>query len=101
MLVRDFLEKRMAFLNSCWIQKESFYCVRVYDDYDGSNGEFAVSPGAQIPALPETQPGLEWYVFGTEEPFDVAQPIWEDVDIIRKGSNGSFFEDLAAGRFAY
>lgn len=85
--LRDFLGERMAFLNDYWIENEKFHRVRVLDTYDGSNGEFAIRPGEKIPILPEHELDFGiwgWYRFGTEEPFDVTQPIWEDADIIFK-----------------
>lgn len=85
LIARDFLGARMEFLEAYWIRKEEFCHVRVYDTYEGTRGEFAVRPGEGIPALPQhgADAGeLNWYIAGTEEPFDVTQPIWEDTEIV-------------------
>ena len=86
-IIRNFLGERMAFLDAYWLRKETFCQVRMYDAYDGSSGEFAIRPGEQIPCIPEhksnTEP-LEWYLYGTDEPFDITQPIWEDVALVLK-----------------
>lgn len=83
--IRNFLEERMEFLDAYWIRQEEFCRVRIWDTYDGNRGEFAVRPGEKIPCIPthssNTEP-LGWYVYGTEEPFDITQPIWEDVDLV-------------------
>lgn len=87
LVIQTFLRERLEFLDAYWVRKEDFCRVRIYDYYDGSSGEFAVRPGEQIPCIPTHQPNTEllgWYIYGTEEPFDVNQPIWEDVSLVLK-----------------
>ena len=85
--IRDFLAARMEFLEAYWIRKEEFHQVKVRDSSDGSDGEFAVRPGEQIPCLPEYAPEMGkwgWYRAETGEPFDITQPILEDVSLVLK-----------------
>lgn len=83
--IRSFMETRLAFLNQLWVEQEPFHWVLV-DSADGHGTVcFAVRPGEQIPYLPEYDPTpkiLGWYAAGAEEPFDVEQPIREDLEII-------------------
>lgn len=77
-----FLEKRMEFLSDIWIGGTE-YCtahVNIGRYYDA---HFAVKPGCRIPDIPEhvLSDGVGWYRMDTEEPFDIAQPIYEDVSI--------------------
>ena len=83
--IRSFLEERIVFLNQLWLEGETFH--RVLVDTDDGHGTicFAVRPGQQIPYLPEYDPAPEvlgWYAAGSEEPFDLEQPIYEDMEII-------------------
>jgi len=84
-IVRDFLAERMEFLDAYWIRKEEFHHVMIRDTSDGSDGIYAVRPGEQIPVLPKYAPETGvwgWYDAETGAPFDVTQPIWEDVALI-------------------
>lgn len=83
--IRSFMEQRLTFLNQLWLEQETFYSVLV-DTNDGHGTIcFAVRPGEQIPYLPEYDPAPEiagWYAAGSEEPYDIEQPVTEDLEII-------------------
>ena len=86
-VIQSFLEARIAFLDTYWMEQADFCYVRVYSPSDSSDGLYAVRPGDPIYCLPEYDPdaGLwSWYIEETEEPFDVAQPILEDMYLILK-----------------
>ena len=85
-IIRDFLGERMEFLEAYWIRREEFCHVQIFDTHEGSSGEFAVRPGEQIPALPQYGSDAGWHVAGSEELFDVTQPIWEDVKIVLRSA---------------
>lgn len=83
--IRSFMEERIAFLNQLWLEGEPF--CRVLIDTDDGHGTvcFAVRPGECVPYLPEYEPAPEilgWYAAGSEEPFDITQPVYEDMEII-------------------
>ena len=85
LIVRDFVEARTEFLDAYWIRKEEFYRVNVYSPTEGSRGIFAVSGGDRVPILPEYEPELGiwgWYYAQTGEPYDVTQPVWEDLELL-------------------
>lgn len=91
-IIRDFLGGRIEFFDAYLIRQEAFCRVKVGDTSDGSSGEYAVRPGDPIPVLPEYDPAAGvwcWYEAGTEEPFDVTQPIWEDKSLILKKSDNT------------
>jgi len=83
--IRSFMEQRISFLNQLWLEQEPFYWVLV-DKNDGHGTIcFAVRPGEQIPYLPEYEPAPEilgWYVAGADAPFNIEQPVFEDMEII-------------------
>lgn len=88
--VREFLIRRMAFLNRLWVDEEPFYFVMV-NWGEGSHSEcIAVSPGERLPDYgfsyedTEDMSFLGWYNLETDEPFDVTQPIYGDVHIYPK-----------------
>ena len=87
LIIQNFLRERLEFLDAYWVRKEEFCQVRIRDDYDGSSGEYAIRPGDRIPCVPTHRSNKEplgWYIHGTNEPFDITQPIWEDVTIVLK-----------------
>ena len=85
--IRSYMAERMAFLNSIWLEKEE-YCTVVIDSNDGSGTVcYAVRPGGYVPALPNYAPAadiLGWYIRDTDEPFDMTQPVYEDMVIYLK-----------------
>ena len=86
-LIRNFLLERIEFLDAYWIKKETFYHVKIHSKIDGSEGEFAVRPGDQLPYMPglDLESGsLGWYIAETGEPFDVTQPIQGDMSLLIK-----------------
>ena len=85
--IKAYLTARLAFLDSLWLEGEPFYTVTA-NKTDGSVVScFAVRPGECVPHLPEEQdePGvIGWYDYDTEEPFDIAEPIYENKRIYLK-----------------
>lgn len=86
---KNYMLERMAFLDSLWLEGEE-YCFVFADFGPEQNGvNYAVRPGECLPALPrysdtETVTYHGWHVRETGEPFDVTQPICEDVEIYLK-----------------
>lgn len=84
--IKNFLTERVAFLDSIWIHEEEFCDVLLIKDNAASvnhvSAWFAVRPGELLPEIP-MELG-DWYVCGTDEPFDVTQPIYESVNIYLK-----------------
>lgn len=98
--MQAYLTERIAFLDSVWLEKES-YCYVLVDAGGGNNtAEYAVRPGEYMPELPDHFGSYGWYTMDTDEPFDVTQPIYEDVRIYRKefpAENESVEEPAPAG----
>ena len=85
--LRDFLEARMDFLNSLWVENAPYYAVLVVPDASTGTVCHMVQPGETIPALPDYEESwnvLGWYDAGTEEPFNPAQPIEADTVVYLK-----------------
>ena len=99
--IRSYMEDRIAFLNQLWLEEAPFCQVLVDMNADGSTTCFAVRPGEQIPFLPEYEPSEEilgWYAAGSEEPFDITQPIYEDMEIVlRKAQTETAADDSGEG----
>ena len=74
--IRQYLEQRMAFLDSIWLRGEEYVTVLV-SLADDTLLRYELRPGECLPRLPE-QEGLGWYDAGEEKPFDIGQPIYED-----------------------
>lgn len=82
--MQSFLQRRMAFLDSLWLEGETYCTVIVDMGAEVSNACYAVRPGEQIPFLPdyeENGKNLGWYNAKTGEPFLEDAPIWEDTVI--------------------
>lgn len=85
----DYLRERMDFLNSMWIQKNRYCTVRIDDGRNSNYAYHMVLPGTylqELPALkqPEQAVFIDWYRADTNEPFDINQPITEDIEIYAK-----------------
>lgn len=89
--IRSFMERRISFLNQLWLEKKPFHWVLI-DTNDGRDMIcYAVFPGERIPLLPEYEDAwdiLGWYDAATEQPFDGAQPIYEDTVVYLKKLQG-------------
>lgn len=83
--VRNYLEKRVAFFDSLWIDHTEYCTVQVRLERN-HRVSFAVLPGKSLFHLPEYDETayLGWYRVDTEEPFAVTQPIYEDMTIYLK-----------------
>lgn len=84
--IRSFLENRTEFLSDLWIHDTVYHTVTADPGRYGIYGYFAVKNGELLPTLPAAEElgGLGWYNADTGEPFDVSQPIYEDVRIYVK-----------------
>lgn len=83
--MKAYLDERIAFLNRLWVDKQPHVTVMIYDK--GAIGRsFAIPLGTCIPALPEyendeTTTYYGWYYWDTDIPFDITQPVWEEMEI--------------------
>lgn len=77
--IRTYLTERMAFLDSIWIDGEAYMTVLV-KNAEGFTFRYALRSGESLPQLPEAENG--WYAEATGEPFDPAQPIYQDTVIV-------------------
>lgn len=86
-VIRTYLQERIAFLDSLWLENTEYCRVLVLLDENSSSICHAVLPGETIPSLPyyeETWDVLGWYDAATEQPFDMTQPIYEDTVVYLK-----------------
>lgn len=85
--IKTYLTQRLAFLDSLWLEGETYYTV-VANKTDGSVVScFALRPGECVPHLPRESDSpdvIGWYDRDTDEPFDIAQPIYKDTRIYLK-----------------
>lgn len=85
--IRTFLTARVAFLDAIWIRGEEFCDVLMMKDNTISENHvaawFAVRPGECLPEISTPENGA-WYVYGTDELFDVTQPVYESVKVYLK-----------------
>ena len=86
--ILSYMERRMAFLNSIWLEGEAYNTVLV-DIGNGIVMRYAVKPGETLPQLPvyEDTPETDyqgWYLTLTDTPFDPEQPVWEDTEVTLK-----------------
>lgn len=85
--IRSYMTRRMEFLNSVWLEQETYHTVLV-DLNDGTNTVcYAVRPGEYLPELLSIEyipDAVGWVHRDSGEPFDITQPIREDMDICLK-----------------
>lgn len=84
--IHDYLTKRSAFLEDMWVNGTQYQIVRVDPGREEVYGHIAVKTGEQLPELHtfDSYLNLGWHTVETDEPFDVEQPIYEDVQIYMK-----------------
>lgn len=84
--IRNFLTNRLDFLTDVWIRETKYHVVRVNTGRAEMYGYLAVKPGDCLPELPSYEDirGIGWFREDTGEPFDVTQPIYEDMQIYVK-----------------
>ena len=79
--LQDYLSRRADFLDSLWIEGESYHRVRLMGNVYTRYYEFMVRDGETFDAFPELwkeNHTLEgWFHEGTDKPFDPAKPISE------------------------
>jgi len=85
--IEGYMHRRMEFLDSVWLEGETWYRILV-DINDGSNiACYAVRPGDPLPQLPDISgiyDALGWYHRESEEPVDENLPVTSDLDIYCK-----------------
>lgn len=101
--VRKYLEARVGFLNSLWLENVTYCTVYVDPGTEESCVSYAVLPGGSLPSLSvyeESPYFLGWYRADTDTPFDVTQPIYEDLDIYARTAE-SEEEQLSSIHFLF
>ena len=84
--IKEYLTQRMDFLDSVWLEGETYYTVTANRTDESVVSCFAVRPGDFVPELPggNGEDAIGWYDYDTEEPFDITQPIYENKRIYVK-----------------
>lgn len=84
--IYGYLAERNEFLQDYWINRSEYRIVRVDPGRNDVYGYLAVKTGDTLPELfsYESSLNLGWHTVDTDEPFDVTQPIYEDVQIYMK-----------------
>lgn len=88
--IGEYLAERMAFLDSLWLRGEPYVTALVVTA-DDTLLSYRLRPGDTLPQLPSYESTDAWivhgwYTTGTEEPFDITGPIYEDTAIYLKHS---------------
>ena len=88
--IGEFLENRISFLSDMWIEGTQYHIVQVSPGRYLS-GYFAVKDGELLPSLPAAEDlgGLGWYLADSDIPFDISQPIYEDMHLYMKQPESS------------
>lgn len=73
----DFLRNRTEIFHDFWVN-ETAYCTVEFLENLQLQGFWMVRKGSVLTGLPEAE-GSVWYDTTAGEPFDVTQPVWEDM----------------------
>ena len=89
--LKNFLERRLAFLDTVWIDKVDYYTVCFHTEYGSRNFFFQVEQGQIVENPPAYEESFGGYVFAGwyydeayTEPFDPERPITADTDVYAK-----------------
>lgn len=85
--LEKYLKDHIQYLKKVWINGEQYCQISLLKI--GCDQFYAVPYGGQLQELPEmadrgTQRFAGWYYLSTDEPFDIAKPITEDIQIYAK-----------------
>ena len=85
--IRSFLTERISFLDSVWVYEEEFCDVLLLGEGSANRviAWFAVRPGEYLPEIPTEN--RTWHVYGSDELFDVTQPVYESVNLYLKDTS--------------
>lgn len=78
----DYLKLRVDFLNNAWINNIEYCTVQFQTLPNGRYYNFAVKKGDILNISELNTSFTEWYNADTGEPFDVTQPINEDISLV-------------------
>ena len=85
--IKAYLTARLTFLDSLWLDGDTYYTVTA-NKTDGSVVScFALKPGECVPHLPSGSGDTDvvgWYDYDTGEPFDITEPVYENKRIYLK-----------------
>ena len=88
-ILKQYLEDRTLFLEELWLEEQNFVYVCLDANNNANWAYRAVLRGEPLRELPilentENQKFLGWYYKDTDEPFDPAVPITEDIELYAK-----------------
>lgn len=79
--MKDYLSRRLEFLDSLWLQGETYHKVTVNMNNGGVVSCYCVKPGETLPPLPDItleEDAIGWYDYDTGEPVDISEPVYGD-----------------------
>ena len=89
--LKNFLERRLAFLDTVWIDKVDYCTVCFHTEYGSRNFFYQVEPGKVVENPPSYEESFGGYVFMSwyydeayTDPFDPERPITADTDVYAK-----------------
>lgn len=88
----QYLNKRIAFLNSYFIDKADYQVVSIDSATNGNIAYWLVEAGDYLPELPNmentnTATFLGWYEKSSNQPFAPDEPITDDMELVAKWEN--------------
>lgn len=85
--LKDFISKRTDFLDEVWVENKIYYMVKFKVEGAVYEAKY-LTPGEVLTDIPDLSEEydhiLGWYLDGTDEPFDLTQPIYDDYTIYLK-----------------
>lgn len=87
--LRAYMNERKKFLNSLWIDGESYHCVTLIQGGIYNNAYYMVRSGECILDLPKLEDTATikyggWYYCDTDEPVVLTRPVTEDIEVYAK-----------------
>lgn len=76
--IQTFFRNRIVFLNELWREEPEYFTVQV-NSGRGLEACYAMKPGECLPELPFYEESIGWFRRDTDEPFDIKQPIYENL----------------------
>ncbi len=82
--ITTYLQDRMAFLNSAWIDGVIYHSVQVEETVGADYRTFSVKDGQKFETDMVDLANTTWYIKATGEKFDPSKPISEDIILVKQ-----------------
>lgn len=91
--IKDYLSRRVAFLNSAWIENEDYCTIQFRPAHTSSSWNISVKKGTCLNTTYIDTVSTVWIDSATGQKFDFSQPVMTDMILFRQSEDGAYSHD--------